>query len=135
MIRTPITPAVRTGSRASRGRDRDARLAAEATEAAGDQGKFFEMYAKLYENQKEWSESDKAREIIIAYAKELKLDVNAFTKSLDEKAHDEKIQADINEGNAIGVKATPTFFINGEHIQGGLNYDEFKEKIEAAINK
>ncbi|MEK7571562.1 MAG: DsbA family protein [Patescibacteria group bacterium] len=114
---------------------KNARLAAEASEAAGDQGKFFEMYNVLYQNQADWGESDKARDAIEKYAEELELDMEKFIASLDKKAHDAKIQADVNDGNAVGVKATPTFYINGEQITGGLPYNEFKEKIEAAMSK
>lgn len=107
--------------------------AAEAAEAAGAQGKFFEMYRALYSNQKEWGESDKAMEYFEKYAKEIKLDVDKFKKEVTDKKYAKKISADQQDGNAVGVTATPTFFINDEMIVGGLPYDEFKAKVEAAL--
>ncbi len=111
----------------------NAKTAAYAAEAAGAQGKFFEMYDKLYSFQRDWGESKNARNYFDKYAKELKLDVAKFKKDIDDKKYDAKIQNDINDGNTAGVGATPTFFINGKPQVGGLPYDEFKTKIEEAL--
>jgi len=112
----------------------NAKVAALAAEAAGGQDKFFEMYGQLYENQKAWSESKKpVDEYFVKYAKEIGLDVNQFKKDVEQKKYEKNIQQDMNDAGAIGVSATPTFYINGEEIVGGLPYDEFKKKIEAAL--
>lgn len=112
----------------------NAKVAALAAEAAGAQDKFFEMYEKLFENQKAWSESKKpVDEYFVKYAKEIGLDVDQFKKDVEQKKYEKKIQQDITDANAIGVSATPTFYINGEEQVGGLPYDEFKKKIEAAL--
>lgn len=112
----------------------NAQPAALAAEAAGAQNKFFEMYDLLYTNQKEWSESkNPVDEYFVEYAKELKLDVDKFKKEIADKKYQSKIQKDIDDGNAVGVKATPTFYINGEQLVGGLPYDEFKKKVEDAL--
>jgi protein-disulfide isomerase len=113
---------------------KNAKVAAEASEAAGAQGKFFEMYTKLYDNQKAWSESNNALdEYFVKYATDIKLDVNKFTSDVKASKYANKIQKDIDDGNAVGVSATPTFYINGIEQVGGLPYDEFKTKIEDAL--
>ena len=113
---------------------KNAKVAAQAAEAAGAQGKYFEMYDALFGNQKAWSESDKALDdYFVKYAKELKLDVEKFTKEVKENKYNAKIEKDISDGNAVGVNATPTFYINGVEQVGGLPYDEFKKKVDEAL--
>jgi protein-disulfide isomerase len=113
---------------------KNAKVAAEAAEAAGAQGKFFEMYHKLYDNQKSWSDSNNALdEFFVGYAKDIKLDVNKFTAEVKASKYATKIQNDINDGNAVGVQATPTFYINGVEQVGGLPYDDFKTKVDEAL--
>lgn len=113
---------------------KNAMIAAEAAEAAGAQGKFFEMYDQLYENQKDWSESkDALKEHFLAYAKEIKLDAVKFEKEVKEHKYKGKIEKDISDGNAVGVNATPSFYINGVEQVGGLPFNEFKEKIDTIL--
>lgn len=108
-------------------------IGAEVAEAAGAQGKFFEMYDALYQNQKEWGEDKNPMQFFEKYAKNIGLDVAKFKSDVEGKKFDAKIQSDISDGNTLGVSATPTFFLNGEKITGGLPYDQFKTKIEAAL--
>lgn len=110
-----------------------AKFAAFAAEAAGAQGKFFEMHDKLFDNQKDWGESKDAEEKIFTYAEELKLDMDKFKSDVENKTYGKKIDQDISDGNAAGVEATPTFYINGVKQSGGLPYDEFKKKIDEAL--
>lgn len=114
---------------------KNALISAEAAEAAGDQGKFWEMTSKLYENQGQWSESDKALEIFVGYAQELGLDTNKFQQDVKDNKFSAKIQRDKSDGEAIGVNATPTFFINGEKITGVPSLADFKTKIDNLLNK
>lgn len=111
----------------------NSKVAAYAAEAAGAQGKFYDMYDALYQNQKDWENSKNALELFVGYAKIIGLDLEKFKSDVESKKFEEKIQRDISDGNALTVQATPTFFLNGEKIQGGLPYDQFKEKIEAAL--
>ena len=113
---------------------KNALKAANAAEAAGAQKKFFEMYDLLFENQTEWSESNKSDEIFEKYAIELDLDVDKFIEDIKTKKYESKIKADQADGNALGVNSTPTFFINGEMQSGGLPYDQFKAKIDEILN-
>jgi len=111
----------------------NAHTAAEAAEAAGAQGKFFDMYNALYSNQKDWGESKNAMDYFKKYADAMGLDMDKFVSDVEGKKYAAKIQADQNDGDAVGITATPTFFINDEMIVGGLPYDQFKEKLDAAL--
>lgn len=114
---------------------KNAELAAEAAEAAGAQKKFYEMHDMLYDNQADWSESDKALDKFVEYAKELKLDVDKFKKEVQEHKYKEKVQKDLSDGAAAGVNSTPTFYINGVMHSGVLPYNEFKAKVEEELKK
>lgn len=107
--------------------------AALASEAAGEQGKFWEFHSLLFEKQEEWSTLANPTTEFEKYAESLNLDVAKFSKAYKEKTYSDKINTDKSDGIGLGVSATPTFFLNGEKIEGGLSYDEFKQKIEALL--
>ncbi len=94
----------------------NAPLAAYAAEAAGVQGKYWEMHNMLYEKQTLWAEQSNARDHFIAFAKELKLDVQKFQNDLDSQPVKDKVQKDLLEGRKIGINETPTFYINGVKV-------------------
>lgn len=111
-------------------------LAAKAAEAAGEQGKYWEMFDKLFETQPEWGEREEPQaEAFISYAAELGLDLDAFTRSLNSEDYIQKIEQDREDGIAAGVNATPTFFINGERHVGVMDYQLFADRIEDAIGE
>lgn len=111
-------------------------LAANFAEAAGEQGKFWEMHDKLFQNQKEWGEKQTPqKELFLKYARELGLDMEKLTATVDSNKFTGKINRDKQEGISIGVDATPTFYINGVKEVGVLPYDQFKQKIDAELNK
>lgn len=103
-----------------------AEMAAEASEAAGAQGKFWEMHDKLFEHQNAL-ETD----YLIKYAKELDLDVPKAREELREHVYRKKVDADAESGEENGVEATPTFFINGQIYEG----PNTKESLRAAIQQ
>jgi len=110
-------------------------LAANAAEAAGEQGKFWEMHDKLFENQKDWGEKQTPQtELFLKYAKELELDTEKIKSAMESNKFTEKINKDKQEGISLGVDATPTFFINGVKEVGILSYDQFKQKIDTELN-
>lgn len=111
----------------------NAPIAAEAAEAAGAQGKFFDMYNALYQNQGDWGEQKDPKPYLQKYAKVLGLNMDQFNSDINSNKYASKIQQDMNDGNALNVSATPTFFLNGEQITGGLPYDQFKVKIDAYL--
>jgi protein-disulfide isomerase len=88
--------------------------AAEAGECANEQGKFWEMHDKLFENQNALQVADLKQR-----AAELGLDGGRFTACLDSGKYATEWQQDMNDGRRYGVSATPTFFINGRLVQGG----------------
>lgn len=108
-------------------------LAAKASEAAGVQGKFWEMHDMLFDKQKEWSAGLNARDVIIGYAKDLKLDTAKFSADLNNKSIEEKVLAEFQEGVKLGVSGTPTFFINGKKIENPRNIEEFNKLIKEAL--
>ncbi len=83
-------------------------IASEAFEASGEQGKSWEMYSYLFENQKQFSES-----FIMDAAAKFGLDNNKYQESIKNKKFNDKIQRDISDGQRFGVSGTPTFFLNG----------------------
>ena len=114
---------------------RNAEPAAEAAEAAGEQGKFWEYHGLLYENQEDWSKQSNPRKIFEDYAKELNLNLDQFRQALDEHKFLDKIRSDKKAGDVAGISGTPTFFINQEKLTGGFGFDQFKQKLDQALAK
>jgi len=110
----------------------NALLAAKASEAAGLQGKFWEMHDMLYDKQTEWSGTLSARDAFIAYARTLGLDVAKFTQDLSNQSIEDKVVAEYKEGVSLGVQGTPTFFLNGRKIQNPSSPEEFNKLIQDA---
>jgi protein-disulfide isomerase len=108
-----------------------AREAAQAAEAAGLQGKFWEMYDTLYREQSLWSNASNARELFESYAGTIGLDVDQFKKDMDGDKVRERIDSDHALADFLGVKATPTLFINNRAIEPK---DKNPEGVRAAIN-
>lgn len=113
----------------------NAHVSAEAAEAAGAQGKYWEMNHMLYEKQNEWSASLTPIDLFAGYAGELGLDVDKFKQAVQQRLYADIINADYKDGEALGVNSTPTFFINGQKQSKVLNRTELKEIIEAGLAK
>ena len=109
--------------------------AALAAEAAGEQGKFWEMHDKLFVSQDKWGELDNPGDTFTGYAKDLGLETPKFQQDLNDKKLADKINQDQADGTTLGVNSTPTFFINNQKFPGVLNYEEFKSKIDSELNK
>src|SRR5436190_5770689 len=106
--------------------------AARAAEAAGLQGKFFEMHDLLYENQTKWKEMFDVRPAFEAYAKVIGLDVERWKKDQTSEAVEQRIFLDGNRAHSLGVKGTPTVFLNGTEIP----FEQLTpEGLRAAINQ
>lgn len=110
----------------------NAKAATGAAEAAGMQGKYWEMHDKLYENQSDWdSLSGSARDDKFeSFAKELGLDVNKFNTDIASNAVTEKINYDAAIATKINITGTPTFYLNGVMLDGEIWSDETKLKAE-----
>ncbi len=103
-----------------------AQMAAEALEAAGAQGKFWEMRQLLLENQHHLE-----YESLLEHARELKLDLERFKRELDDHTHAKRIEEDMKGGVRSGVEATPTFFLNRDMLDPGISlYDVFEDLAE-----
>lgn len=106
--------------------------AARAAEAAGKQGKFFAMYAKIYQNQSSWAESTNAQAIFEQYAKDIGLDIGRYQSDYGSQAVIDVINSDIKSGQSLGVNSTPTFFVNGQQVELNKTTD-LKTAIENAL--
>lgn len=104
--------------------------AAEASEAAREQGKFWEYHDLLFKKQDEWSKAENTAEFLKKYARDLKLDVKKFEQDLNSGKYLLKIEESVKEGNEKKIEATPTFFVNGQKITGFKNWEEFKKAVE-----
>ena len=113
----------------------NAQISAEAAEAAGAQGKYWEMHNLLYEKQADWSTNAAPLETFVGYAQSLGLDVDKFRQSVSQRMATDIIKADYDDGQKIGVNSTPTFFINGVKEAKVLSLDELKAKIELELAK
>lgn len=108
-------------------------LAARAAEAAGEEGKFWEMYKVLYERQTEWQDHGNAAEVFTVYATELQLNKLKFTERIKSEKYDDAIEQDKNDAITLGVNSTPTFFINGKKMYDAPTYQNLKKVIDEAI--
>ena len=113
----------------------NAQIAAQAAEAAGMQGKFFEMHDLLFERQPEWSgnSSETMLETLNEYAVELELDLLQFNEDLESDEVKGYINEDLENALLLGVNATPTFFLNGEKMNNPNSIDEFRLLIQQAL--
>ena len=112
---------------------RNAQPAAVATEAAGLQGKFWEMHDMLFEKQSEWSALEDTKTIFTQYAKKLGLKTDEFAKALDSTDLKNKVEASYNEAIELELPGTPSFFLNGKEIAPS-SVDEFKRLITESIS-
>lgn len=110
-------------------------LSARAAEAAGMQGKFFEMHDLLYENQQMWSSSSDPTKTFEGYAKQLGLNVDQFKKDMASEQVNDSVQADLAEANKKNYSSTPTFEVNGKKIENPRDLEGFKKVIDDAIKK
>lgn len=108
---------------------KNARIASRAAEAAGLQGKFWEMHDRLFERQSEWSGMENPADQFAVYARDLDLDTGRFRNDLGSRTVDDAIREDTESGARLHIRATPTFFLNGRFIENPRNYPAFREVI------
>ena len=108
----------------------NAEPAARASEAAGMQGKFFEMHDKMFADYKNLTQPNFEK-----WAKELGLNVAKFKKDMESQKVKDIIKADVAESAKVGARGTPNFFVNGIPVRGALPYERFKPTIEAELKK
>jgi protein-disulfide isomerase len=114
----------------------DAGIAAQAAEAAGLQGKYWEMHDLLYTNQSTWaaeSPDQVVAKYFDGYAQSLGLNMNKFNTDIGSQQVLDKIQTDVAGGTTAQIDHTPTFFINMKQIPNPTSYAEFQTAINSAL--
>ena len=106
--------------------------AAEATECAADQNKFWEYHDTVFENWKGVNEGHFSDDNLKLFADSLQLDRAAFDSCLDGRKYLGKVESDIRRGEQLGVQGTPSLFLNGEMLTPSSN-EELVQLIESAI--
>lgn len=108
--------------------------AAVAVEAAAQQGRFEDMYARMYQTQAEWGEQqDSQAALFRQFAQDLGLDMDAYDSAVADPATQARVEQDQQDGISLGVQGTPTFFLDGELIQPE-SAEDFQAQIDAAVN-
>ena len=115
----------------------NARAAAAAAEAAGFQGKFWEMHDLIYANQDTWSQAstNDRTEIFLGYARQLGLKEEQFEEELSDARITKKINFDVAIARTQGVTGTPTFYINGELVESTNDADYLENAVKEALKK
>lgn len=106
-----------------------AQKAAEASECADEQGKYWEYNSKIFENQ-----DDLSLNALKKLASALNLDTRKFDECLDSGSMRAEVQKDLQDGARYGVTGTPGFFINGIPVKGAQPYAVFRQLIEQELN-
>jgi len=107
---------------------------AEAAEAAGAQGKYWEMHDKLYETQAEWSNLADPSDKFAEYATALGLDATKIKDAMKNQTYKAKIDKDVADGDTLKVNSTPTIYVDGV-IMTAHDYSTLRDAVEAALKK
>ena len=107
------------------------RFAALAAHCAGEQGKFWEMHDQLFANH-QWAQTGKNPSALFRdFAKAIGLDLTKYDACMDSQRYAGRIEASAEEGTALGVKGTPSFFVSGRPFQGRATSDDFKALVDS----
>lgn len=114
-----------------------AQVSAEAAECANDQGKFWEYHDLLYQKQGEKGTGtiEYTKDDIKTWMSELGIDSGAFDACVDSGKHAETVKVDTTYAGTVGVQATPSFFVNGQKLEGAQPYSVFKTMIDQELAK
>lgn len=107
-----------------------AMAAHEAARCAGAQQRYWPYHDRLFKEQPRFQ-----RDALVAYARDLGLDRERFTRCLDGHAEEALVRASRDEGRALGVKSTPTFMVNGSPLIGAQPVEAFRQAINEALQK
>lgn len=113
----------------------ESQWAAEASECANEQGRFWEYYDKLYIEQNGENVGIFSKDNLKQFAVNLGLDTAGFSQCLDSGRYSEKVKQELMEGQQAGVRGTPAIFVNGLLIENGSSYPTLKAAVEAALGK
>jgi protein-disulfide isomerase len=112
----------------------NAQKASEAVECAGQQDKFWKMHKILFQNSQADGTGLNTPDLK-KYAADIGLDAGTFNQCLDSGATTAIVQKDFQEGSAVGVSGTPSFFINGQQLVGAQPFSSFQQAIDAALQQ
>jgi protein-disulfide isomerase len=113
----------------------ESQWAAEASECASEQGKFWDYYDKIFEEQAGENVGAYSKDNLKLFAGDLGLDRGQFDQCLDSGKYAEKVRQETVLGREAGVRSTPALFVNGQLIEGGANYEILKSAVEAELTK
>jgi protein-disulfide isomerase len=108
-----------------------AELAAESAEAAGSQGKFWEMHDMLFEQQRQVTD----KQDLAVLAESLDLDIERFRAEVLGRRHQARVQRDRDRAHHDGAHGTPTFFINGVRYQGDSDQESLRQALSEALGR
>jgi protein-disulfide isomerase len=109
--------------------------AAEAAECANDQGKFWQYATYLFDHQTGENVGAFSDANLKRFAQDLQLDTTSFNSCFDSNKYASLIQEELKQGQALGIQATPSFFINGQFIQGLLPQNQFAATLDSYLAK
>ena len=108
--------------------------AALAAQAAAEQGRFEDMYHRLFQTQAEWGEAQESRaDVFRTFAADLGLDMAAYDTAIADPSTQARVELDFNDGRALGVDSTPSFFVDGQMVTIERVTD-LPDAIDAALN-
>lgn len=124
---------------------RNAKLAAQYIEAAGEQGKYWEMMEKMFAMQGEWGEkhgpaghnaapTGPVSELFEKYGQEIGLNASQLNSAAGQRKYAEKAERDLRDGQSLGVRGTPTFFVNGRRL-ARLSMADLRNLINQELNR
>jgi len=107
--------------------------AAQAAECANEQGRFWDYHDKLFAEQAGENSGTFSQDNLKRFAGELELDTQQFNECLDSNKYQSKVQQEIAQAQRLGVRSTPSVFVNGQLIENGSNYQALQTAIEGAL--
>lgn len=113
---------------------RYSRFAALVAQCAGEQGKFWEMHDQLFEHH-QWAQTGKdPRSLFRDFARAVGLDLDKYDACVDGQRYAGRIEASVQEGEAVGVRGTPSFYVNGRPFERSTS-DDFKALVDSLTKK
>jgi protein-disulfide isomerase len=113
----------------------ESQWAAEASECASDQGKFWEFHDLLFEKQSGENQGAFSKDNLKKFAAELSLDQTKFDECLDSGKYTSLVTAQTSFGQQLGVQSTPSFIVNDQPVIGAQPFETFQKLIEADLNQ
>ena len=105
-----------------------AELAAEAAEASGAQGKFWPYYDLLFQHQDHLNEKD-----LRTYAETLGLDLSRYDREMRDRVYRQRVREHVSSGQVLGLRATPTFYVNGALVDVSFGLERLQGAIDRAL--